>query len=128
MPSYQQSVASRQVTDGEAARKPIYACECNSERVHVTYIVQVANQDESAASQGVEPPTLQQALPQVHPQLQPFLGQMLAAAQMQTYGNEQQQQQPQLPPGQQLQGISNMTPVPHAQDSASDDQHQQEEQ
>ncbi len=89
--------------------------------------MQVANQDESAASQGVEPPTLQQALPQVHPQLQPFLGQMLAAAQMQSYGNEQQQQS-QLPPGQQLQGISNMTPVPHAQGSAADDQHQEEEQ
>ena len=89
--------------------------------------MQVANQDESAASQGVEPPTLQQALPQVHPQLQPFLGQMLAAAQMQSYGNEQQQQA-QLPPGQQLQGISNMTPVPHAQGSAADDQHQEEEQ
>lgn len=42
--------------------------------------MQVAHQDESAASQGIEPGTLQQALPQVNAQLQPFLGQMLAAA------------------------------------------------
>ena len=57
---------------------------------------QVAHQDESAANQGVEPATLQQALPQVHPQLQPFLGQMLAAAQMHAYGPPTHEQIPQL--------------------------------
>ncbi|CAK0757170.1 hypothetical protein CVIRNUC_002518 [Coccomyxa viridis] len=56
----------------------------------------VAHQDESAANQGVEPATLQQALPQVHPQLQPFLGQMLAAAQMHAYGPPTHEQIPQL--------------------------------
>ena len=89
--------------------------------------MQVAHQDENAANQGVEPPTLQQALPQVHPQLQPFLGQMLAAAQLQAYGADQQQQ-PQLPPGQQLQGISNMAAIPPPLDSAQDDQVQQQDQ
>ena len=58
--------------------------------------MQVAHQDESAANQGVEPATLQQALPQVHPQLQPFLGQMLAAAQMHAYGPPAHEQIPQL--------------------------------
>ena len=58
--------------------------------------VQIAHHDESAANQGVEPATLQQALPQVHPQLQPFLGQMLAAAQMHTYGPPAHEQIPQL--------------------------------
>ena len=67
--------------------------------------VQVAHQDESAANQGVEPATLQQALPQVHPQLQPFLGQMLAAAQMHAYGPPAHE----LP---QLQGLGQMTAGP----------------
>ena len=91
--------------------------------------MQVAHQDESAANQGTEPATLQQALPQVHPQLQPFLGQMLAAAQMQAYGAEQQQlpQQPpmQLPPGQQMHGVHNMTPMLASPDNAPEN-HQQE--
>ena len=94
--------------------------------INACVVVQVAQQDESAANQGVEPPTLQQALPQVHPQLQPFLGQMLAAAQMQAYGADQQHA-PQLPPGQQLQGITHLASMPPAQGSAPEQPHQQQE-
>lgn len=73
--------------------------------------MKVASQDESAANQGVEPATLQQALPQVHPQLQPFLGQMLAAAQMQAYGAMAQEQAHAVPHAhQQMQDPHQMAP------------------
>ena len=71
--------------------------------------MQVAHQDESAANQGVEPATLHQALPQVHPQLQPFLGQMLAAAQMHAYGPPAHEQIPQLQALGQMAAESNHT-------------------
>ncbi len=83
-------------------------------------MMKVANQDESAASQGVEPATLQQALPQVHPQLQPFLGQMLAAAQMQAYGTVPQEQAHAVPHAHQQ-----MAPEQAASMTVSDHQQQQ---